>query len=106
MKRLIVQIRIEDQVKAEKFEVPAELPLQEMIPHLVQGLGLNTKKGGNSSNYWLESDSGLLDDNKSLAQQGVKNEAMLYLKSGSTLPKAKPKGLKAFNGEFVESKPK
>jgi hypothetical protein len=104
MKRLILKIKIEDRAKVEKFEMPAEQALINLLPNLVRGLGLD-EKNGNGTKYWLETDTGMLDSQKSLAQLDIKNETLLYLKSGASIPKAKPKGPKPFTGEFLEDKP-
>ncbi len=106
MKRMIIRIKIEDQVKVDKFEVPAEQPLCELIPHLVQGLGLDSRRSLTTYKYWLETETGLLDNQKSLAQLEIKNEALLYLKSGVTLPQPSAPGPKPFSGQFVVAEPK
>jgi WXG100 protein secretion system (Wss), protein YukD len=103
MKRLIVRIRVENQVKAERYELPAEQALDELIPHLVQGLDLDAKSADGHATYWLEAETGILDDKKSLAQLGVKNESLLELRSGTSVPKTKSKEPKAFEGKFVDT---
>ena len=103
MKRLILKIKNEERAKIDKFEMPAEQALVDLLPNLVRGLGLE-EKNGIGTEYWLETDTGMLDSQKSLAQLDIKNETLLYLKSGSSIPKAKSKAPIPFTGDFHEGK--
>ena len=104
MKRLILKIKVEERAKIEKFEMPSEQVLVDLLPNLVKGLGLDEKNGINTK-YWLETETGMLDSQKSLDQLDIKNETLLYLKSGASIPEVKAKGLKSFTGEFLQDKP-
>ncbi|MDK2977639.1 MAG: hypothetical protein PWP52_353 [Bacteroidales bacterium] len=103
MKRLIVKIKFDNKVKIEKFEIPAEQPLERIASNLACGLNLEEKLGGGKK-FWFESETGILDMHKTLDQLGFKNGALLYLKNGRSIPEFKPKGPKPYNGGFINSK--
>ncbi|MCA9985935.1 MAG: EsaB/YukD family protein [Anaerolineales bacterium] len=67
--------------KKTPVELPADVPMQRLIPALVSKMGLPTSQGANPITYRLDHrDSGKrLSDSMSLADAGVKQDDILSL---------------------------
>ena len=67
--------------KKTPVELPADVPMQRLIPALVSKMGLPTSQGANPITYRLDHrDSGKrLSDSMSLADAGVKHDDILSL---------------------------
>jgi hypothetical protein len=87
MKRMIIKVKSGKQSKAIDLEVPGEKPIQELLEHLVQGMGWPAQDPhGRPLFYWFETATGPIEPTCSLTQAGIGNGAILYVNQGEALP--------------------
>lgn len=87
MKQLVILIKTHARSHAVDFQFPGEIPIQELIPLLVQINGWPQKDDqGKPLFYWLEYQTVILDDELTLLNAGIRNGMTVLVKSGNEKP--------------------
>ena len=101
MKRLIIKVKVNNQTKPLSYELSGEQPIKELIPHLVQGMGWSMEENGQPLKYWFTYQDTILDSARTLLDCNVNNSDVLFLRSGTEIPRNQERKLKTNPFDFT-----
>lgn len=91
MKRLIVQIGLEEQPEPMEMEIRADLRAKDLLSKLIEAMGLQAQDDdGSAIAYWLELNNLPVPGDKTLTDWGVGNGDLLAVRRSAPTPKVDP----------------